>query len=252
MSRILVIEDDVLIGNSLVKGLRDEGLEVDLVGDGYGAINRLHTNQYDAVVLDLIIHSGLNGFGVLNFIELEQPRLLDRVFLATSMPDQTVMRMAPLLLSRYYRKPYDKGKLIAHVADSVRRTPGSAHVDAGTRVLIVEDDAMSAELLATLTREMGYQAEMAVNGREAITKLTADKFQAVVLDLVMPEIDGFSVLEFLKGRQPDVIRCTIVVSGLPERYRQELKQYDLPAELEKPVDTDRFREILKRCASSGG
>jgi CheY-like chemotaxis protein len=188
----------------------------------------------------------------LNFIELDQPRVVDRVFLVTAMPEQTVVRMAPQFLPRYYRKPFDQAKLITEIVSFLRPPPSAETPEAGPRVLVVDDDEVSSALTAALTEGIGYAVETAANGRDAIAKLTEKHFDAVVLDLMMPQIDGFSVLEFLQRRRPEMLGCTIILSGLPERYRQGLAQYDLPAILEKPVDASRLREVLEQCVADRG
>src|SRR6185503_5412106 len=96
----------------------------------------------------------------------------------------------------------------------VRRAPGAEELDAAPRVLVVDDDASSVALIAAMTEQLGYAVDVASTGRQAIAKLSETKFSALVLDLVMPEMDGFSVLEFLQDTRPDAVTCTIVLSGL--------------------------------------
>jgi len=247
MYRILIVEDDALIGGSIVKGLRETGFEVDWVADGYAAIKQLVAHDYGAVILDLIIHNGLNGFGVLNFIELEQPHVVSRVFLITGMSEQTVIRTAPQLLARLYHKPFDQRKLIEDIAAFVRWAPRPKEPEGTPRVLVVDDDASSAALIAAMTQQLGCAVDVASNGRQAIAKLAETTFNAMVLDLVMPEIDGFSVLEFLRDSRPEAVRCTIVLSGLPGRYRRDLDKYAIHASLDKPVDAGKFRVALDEC-----
>jgi len=61
--RVLIVEDDVRLGQNLVRGLRETGFEPDLVGDGESAVAAAMANPYDVIVLDLMI-PGLDGFGV--------------------------------------------------------------------------------------------------------------------------------------------------------------------------------------------
>src|SRR3954466_10241164 len=141
--RVLIVEDDRGAELILRIPLEREGFVVDFVEEGYAAIEKLRAHDYSAVILDLIIHRGLNGFGVLNFIDMEQPELLDRVFLMTGMSEQTVMNTAPQLLSRLFRKPFSYRKLVSAVVGAVR--PFATHEQAAQkRLLVVDDDRMSA------------------------------------------------------------------------------------------------------------
>lgn len=244
--RVLIVEDDRAAEIILRIPFEREGFVVDFVEEGYAAIEKLHAHEYSAVILDLIIHRGLNGFGVLNFIELEQPRLLDRVFLVTGMSEQTVMNTAPSLLSRLFRKPFSYRKLVAAVVAAVR--PEAAHQEAvERRLLVVDDDRMSAELVAVFGRRLGMTVEIAANGREAIEKITLTNFDSIVLDLLMPGIDGFGVLEYLTRCHPELLPQTIISSGLPEKYRERVAQYNVCGVLPKPLDHLELQEMIGRC-----
>src|SRR5436305_9475681 len=136
--RVLIVEDDRGAELILRIPLEREGFVVDFVEEGYAAIEKLRAHEYAAVILDLIIHRGLNGFGVLNFIDMEQPKLLDRVFLMTGMSEQTVMNTAPQLLSRLFRKPFSYRKLVAAVVAVAR--PYETRGEESRRGVLVADD----------------------------------------------------------------------------------------------------------------
>jgi len=244
--RVLIVEDDRAAELILRIPLEREGFVVDFVEEGYAAIEKLRAHDYSAVILDLIIHKGLNGFGVLNFIEIEQPALLDRVFLMTGMSEQTVMNTAPQLLSRLFRKPFSYRKLVSAVVAAVR--PFAAQQKAAQkRMLVVDDDLMSAELVAVFGRRLGLDVEIAENGRDAIEKIASTHFDVIVLDLLMPGIDGFGVLEYLDHCQPEMLSYTIISSGLPEKYRERVAEYGVRGVISKPLDQRKLQEMLKAC-----
>ena len=246
--RVLIVEDDRAAELILRIPLEREGFVVDFVEEGYAAIEKLRAHEYAAVILDLIIHRGLNGFGVLNFIDMEQPKLLDRVFLMTGMSEQTVMNTAPQLLSRLFRKPFSYRKLVAAVVAAVR--PYAAHAEQSQkRMLVVDDDAMSAELVAVFGRRMGLAVDIAENGREGIERIANAHYDAVVLDLLMPGIDGFGVLEYLDRCKPEVMGHTIIASGLPEKYRERVANYGVCGVISKPLDHRALQEMLARCVA---
>ncbi len=247
--RVLIVEDDRAAELILRIPLEREGFVVDFVEEGYAAIEKLRAHEYSAAILDLIIHHGLNGFGVLNFIEMEQPELLDRVFLMTGMPEQTVMNTAPQLVSRLFRKPFSYRKLVAAVVAAVRPDTGYQATEQ-RRMLVVDDDRISAELAAVAGRRAGMDVVLAENGREAIEKIANTRFDAIVLDLLMPGIDGFGVLEYLDRCQPDVLPRTIIATGLPAKYRERVAQYGVCGVLTKPVDQRTLQGMVERCISS--
>lgn len=69
------------------------------------------------------------------------------------------------------------------------------------KILIVEDEAAMARALALKLRGSGFDVSLAANGKEALESLKKHEFDLVTLDLIMPEMDGFQVLETLKAKK---------------------------------------------------
>jgi two-component system cell cycle response regulator len=83
-------------------------------------------------------------------------------------------------------------------------------------ILVVDDDLLNRILLSTNLREDGYTVELAENGRQALEMLGAQPFDVVLLDLLMPEMDGYQVLEQMKANSTWRNIPVIVVSSLDE------------------------------------
>jgi DNA-binding response OmpR family regulator len=90
------------------------------------------------------------------------------------------------------------------------------------RVLIVEDHPLIAELVETRLRIEGMIPTKCAGGREALAALTAEQFDAVILDIMMPDVDGYEVLR--------AIRSTAVTASLPVIF---LTAKSSPADVEK-------------------
>ena len=67
------------------------------------------------------------------------------------------------------------------------------------RILVVDDEMLNRTLLSTNLGESGYVAETAENGQQALEMLNAQSFDVVLLDLMMPKMDGYQVLEHMKS-----------------------------------------------------
>jgi CheY-like chemotaxis protein len=115
------------------------------------------------------------------------------------------------------------------------------------RLLVVDDDPMSAELVAVFGRRFGMAVDIAENGREGIERIAATNYDAVVLDLLMPGIDGFGVLEYLDRCKPEVMGHTIISSGLPEKYRERVAHYSVCGVVSKPLDHRALQDMLAHC-----
>lgn len=81
----------------------------------------------------------------------------------------------------------------------------------GTKLLVVEDDSGTRELLRELLLEEGHKVKMAQNGKEALEWVTKETFDLVLTDLGMPEMDGIELLKTLRRIAPDM--RVIVVTG---------------------------------------
>ena len=114
------------------------------------------------------------------------------------------------------------------------------------RILIVEDDEPTQRLLQALLTRFGSQSETASNGSAAIECLQRDEFAAVVLDMMMPEVSGVDVIEFLAAQEnaTPVIVCT---AAGPSVLR-DLNRDVVKAVVRKPFDVEEFAATLERVA----
>ena len=118
----------------------------------------------------------------------------------------------------------------------------------GRAVLVVDDDRINRALLSKLLENEGYRSRTAVDGREALTALGEEPFDAVLLDIVMPEIDGLEVLRTLKGDATLWHIPVIVISGL-EDVESIVECLELGADdyVQKPFDPVLLRARLNAC-----
>jgi DNA-binding response OmpR family regulator len=122
-------------------------------------------------------------------------------------------------------------------------------------VLIVEDDVPLQRLLAAIVVRNGLVPRVAGDGRAALVLLTETEFDAVVLDLMLPCVNGFDVLRHLSVENPNLMGRTIVITAAEEReYRNSPHVRQAHALLRKPFDVAHLQaEILACCdgAKSG-
>ena len=163
-------------------------------------------------------------------------------------------------------------------AAAEKLVPGSASADtgerrqearvardskAGARILVVDDVEDNREVLRRRLSREGYAVESASNGREALSQIAAAPFDLVLLDVMMPEVDGYAVLEELKSNtatrdipvimisalddMPSVVRC--IERGaedfLPKPFDAVLLRARISACLEKKLLRDKEKEYLE-------
>ena len=113
-------------------------------------------------------------------------------------------------------------------------------------VLCADDDETVRRLCtATLTRA-GFDVEQASNGSEALARLRARRYDAVLLDYVMPGLHGATVLAVLRRDQPELLQRIIVISGAPEAALADAYGV-VGAVLRKPVKLDALVDVVRGC-----
>lgn len=117
------------------------------------------------------------------------------------------------------------------------------------RVLIVEDDAAIRRLIERLLIRKGIDIDVASDGRIAIEKLGSDTYSAIVLDLMVPEITGFDVIEYVKAN--GITAPVAVVSAVSQQSLTRLDLDVVKLVMMKPFDVDEFtKAILELCVDS--
>jgi len=104
------------------------------------------------------------------------------------------------------------------------------------RILIVDDNADLALVLASSLANEGYAVEVAANGRDAIVKQRASPAEVVLLDLFMPDMDGFETLEAIRKEFADT-RILMMSGSAKEHYLRAANLVGADATLQKPFET---------------
>lgn len=104
-----------------------------------------------------------------------------------------------------------------------------------TSILVVDDEKMIANVLERVLRKDGFQVTCAHNGLEALRFLQRDTFNAVMMDMLMPELNGGEVLEWIRAHKPDLKVIMMTAYG-DEHTKEELLQRGAAAVVAKPFE----------------
>ena len=113
-------------------------------------------------------------------------------------------------------------------------------------ILLIEDELQLRENLQILLQSAGYQVTTAANGEEGIQQIREQAFDLVITDLVMPGMDGFQVMDYLRGHCPETVMVAITGYVSTESAIQALRKgaYDY---LTKPLDVDLVHSVVARA-----
>ena len=245
-STVLVIDDDPEACEIIERFLRKDGFGVLTASSGAEGIRLAHVIKPIAITLDVMMPD-MDGWAVLRSLKSD-PQLADIPVLMLTMIDDR-RRGFTLGATDYLTKPVDREQL--HQALSRYRSAAGAN-----SVLLVEDDPATREVVAKALNSAGWQVAEAEHGRQGIESLEEKKPDLILLDLMMPVMDGFEFLAELRFNQEWRYIPVIVLTAkdLSEEERRELNG-KVERVYEKsscsPEDVASFiRELLGR--SQGG
>ena len=115
-------------------------------------------------------------------------------------------------------------------------------------VLLVDDDAATRRLFEHVLGRAGLTVVTAADGLEALQVLSTRRVDTIILDLMMPRMSGFEVLErFAAEQQTDLLRRTVVLSAASVQWVTRAGEFPVWAVLRKPVDLDMLLETVLDC-----
>ena len=208
---ILVIDDDRNARDLIKRSLESEGHNVAVAEGGDEGIALAHSVKPSLITLDIMM-PGRDGWSVLQEIK-DDPDLRDIPVVMVSMIDDHKMGSA-LGAVDHLSKPVDRNKLKALVKRYSKKG----------RALVVEDDDAAREVVSRALASIGWTSMEAENGAVGIEKFGDDSFDLIILDIMMPVMDGFGFSRELrkteKGRSVPVVVLT--AKDLTKEERKEL------------------------------
>jgi len=199
-STVLVIDDEAGARDLIERALSKEGFHVELAADGRSGLELARKLKPQAITLDVMM-PGMDGWAVLTALKGD-PATADIPVIMLTVVDDKQIGFA-LGAADYFTKPIDWGRLNA--ALQKYRKPANHQ-----SVLIVEDDQQTREMLRRALAREGWQVVEAENGRVALQRLDGLVPGVILLDLMMPEMDGFEFMQQLRQR-PDCRLVPVVV-----------------------------------------
>jgi len=210
---VLVVDDDRATRELISRGLVREGFRAITAATGEEALRLARSQRPDVISLDVLM-PGMDGWTVLRSLKAD-PITASIPVVMVSMLDDREIGFA-LGAADYLTKPFDRERLVA----SMRRFRDGDHP---RPVLVVEDDPASREVIKRTLERDGWVVWEAENGRAALDAVRRHVPDLVLLDLMMPEMDGFEFVSHLRsmdaGRSIPVVVVTARELSLEDRKR---------------------------------
>ncbi|HEY0997635.1 MAG TPA: HAMP domain-containing protein, partial [Gemmatimonadaceae bacterium] len=262
--RLLVVEDDAVQRSSIVELVAHEDVEIDAVGTGAEALERLQANHYDCMVLDLGLKD-ISGFELLDRIKAdaalrELPVIIYTGRELTPQEETRLRQDAETIIIKDVKSPerlLDETALFLHRVESKlpeqkRRMLERLHNEdatfAGKRVLVVDDDVRNIFSLTSVLEDHGMVVSFAENGRDAIRLLEErpGEVDLVLMDIMMPEMDGYETTRAIRG-MPELRNLPIIALTAKAMKGDREKAIAAGASdyITKPVDVEQLVSLMR-------
>jgi signal transduction histidine kinase/CheY-like chemotaxis protein len=213
--KILVIDDDPDAVYLLQENLGRDEFAVIGTRDGHEGLRVARDRQPDAILLDILMPE-VDGWQVLNDLK-EDPATREIPVILLTIVDKKALGFR-LGAAAYLLKPLDPAEVLA----ALRRVM-SGHYKQQKHILVVDDDPNVAEMLSEALAGNGYELEAAGDGEAGLRAVEARRPDAILLDLMMPKLDGFGVIERLRDN-PNTRSIPVIVISAKELSAAESRK----------------------------
>ena len=158
-------------------------------------------------------------------------------------------------IDNYIVKPYSSNELLKIIkerfpnVESSLKTDSKSKIKKGLHILVVEDNLISQKVAATILKSIGYEADLANDGKEGYKKAASKKYDIIFMDLIMPEMDGYTASKKILKKSPNTIIIALSADSTTESANKAeiagIKQF-----ISKPVKQDDIEEILIKYFSN--
>ena len=261
---LLIVDDNQSCRDTLARLLHSWGARHNSAGNGQAALDKLRqaftaNDPFSAVLLDLALPD-MNGLDVARLMK-EDPRI-SRVKIILLGPVDSCAYIDPNHSASYddcLTKPVSQRKLFEsftrikelrsrETSPALPRGEPTAALPAHVRasVLLVEDNPVNQDVTREMLEAMGYQADIAASGREALQKLAGNAYDLVLMDCQMPGMDGYETTRLIRANRKTSLPIIALTALAMKGDREICLAAGMNDYLSKPFNMQQLGEILNR------
>ena len=272
--RVLVIDDNLSVGTMLQELLSSMSFETSVAASGEEGLKELEKasadRPYDLIIVDWKM-PGIDGIETSRRIIGHQGlKKKPLIIMATAYGSESIMKQAEELgLDGFLLKPISQSMLLNAIMQAFRLenkpTPDTdalkkAHlrtgiVDAirGARILLAEDNEINQQVAVEILESAGFVVEVANNGKEALEMVREKEYDAILMDIRMPEMDGFNAAKMIRGLDSDTRNIPIIAmtAQTMKEDREKALAAGMNHHIAKPIDPNELYQVLAKRIKPG-
>ncbi|HET8574941.1 MAG TPA: response regulator [Candidatus Paceibacterota bacterium] len=218
--KILIVEDNEFLGGILTNKLSNLGYTAVLVGDGESGLQKIREWKPDLILLDIVLPK-MNGYEVLESCKADVGlRDIPVIVISNSGEPIEIERVLQLGAVDYMIKAnFNPDEVLEKVKKALGEMPGEETASEGgmsegtienAKILVVEDDEFLRSLMGKKLSQRMHHIFYAVDGKSALEIAGKERPDIILLDLILPGMSGFEVLEQLK-QNPELLHIPVII-----------------------------------------
>jgi len=219
--KILIVEDEDALASILSAKFRLEGFAVLIADNGADGLRKIKEWRPDVILLDIVMPK-MNGYEVLENLQKNNNKI-PVIIISNSGQDIELEKVKKMGAADYIIKTQiEPGEVAQKVnkllnisaAKTLKKTSPGGQAEAnsgGAKVLLVEDDSFLRDICRKKLIKEGFNVEVAVDGEEALKKVENFMPEIVLLDIILPAMDGFEVLKKIRSHKSRLIKNVPVI-----------------------------------------
>lgn len=219
--KILIVEDEDALASVLSAKFRLEGFAVLIADNGADGLRKIKEWQPDVILLDIVMPK-MNGYEVLENLQKNNNKI-PVIIISNSGQDIELEKVKKMGAADYIIKTQiEPGEVAQKVnkllnisaAKTLKKTSPGGQAEAnsgGAKILLVEDDSFLRDICRKKLIKEGFNVEIAVDGEEALKKVENFMPEIVLLDIILPVMDGFKVLKEIRSHKNRLIKNVPVI-----------------------------------------
>ncbi|MCM3136393.1 response regulator [Paenibacillus polysaccharolyticus] len=263
LKRLLIVEDDEIQRKAIIELIGHDDVAITAVSTGQEALNELHSQRYDCMVLDLML-TDMTGFELLDQIRDDEylndlPIIIYTGKELDSKEEMKLRKYAESIIIKDVKSPerlLDETTLFLHrveanLPEDKRRILQKLHnketLFEGKKILLVDDDIRNVFALSSVLEGYRMDVTFAENGREALEALEKNpEFDLVLMDMMMPEMDGYEAMTRIR-QNPKFDKLPIIALTAKAMKEDRGKCIEAGASdyVKKPIQTDQLLSLMR-------